>query len=239
MILYGKNSVFERLKSNPQSIRKIILRDNFDELSIDRLIKLHRVPCERLPSYKFNRIRHSLDSQGILAKVNDFSYVPLEDLLSQNKNLNIIFLDRIYDPQNLGAIIRTTACLGGFAIVIPKFQACEVNETVLHIASGGENYVPVAKVSNLSSALREIKKFGYWVVGGVIRGEAEDIRKVSFLFPLGLVLGSEGKGVRYGVEKCLDMKVYIPMEGVNITFNVSIACAIFCYEIIRQSRKNI
>ncbi|MCM8774164.1 MAG: 23S rRNA (guanosine(2251)-2'-O)-methyltransferase RlmB [Candidatus Omnitrophica bacterium] len=239
MILYGKNSVFERLKNNPQSIKKVILRDNFDELSIEKLIKLNGITCERLPSYKFNRIRHSLNSQGILAKVNDFSYVSLEDLLFQKKNLNIIFLDRIYDPQNLGAIIRTTACLGRFAIVIPKFQACEVNETVLHIASGGENYVPIAKVSNLSLALREIKKFGYWVVGGVIRGEAEDIRKVSFPFPLGLVLGSEGKGVRYGVEKCLDMKVYIPMEGANITFNVSIACAIFCYEVLRQSRGDI
>lgn len=128
------------------------------------------------------------------------------------------------------------ACFGGFAIIIPEFGACEVNETVLHVASGGENYISIAMVSNLSKSIIAAKEYGYWIVGADVSDEAEDINEVSLPFPLGFVLGSEGEGIRYGVQKHLDIKVRIPMRGANLSFNVVVACAIFCHEIIKKQR---
>ncbi|MCK4912195.1 MAG: RNA methyltransferase, partial [Candidatus Omnitrophica bacterium] len=164
-----------------------------------------------------------------------FEYIDLEDLLNKGKGeqLSLIFLDRVFDPQNLGAIIRTTACFGKFAVVIPKHKACEVNETVLHVASGGENYTSVVMVSNLTNALLAAKKKGWWIVGTATEG-GEDISNISLPFPLCFVLGSEGKGMRYGIEKHLDIKTHIPMRGAPLSFNVAISCSIFCYQIVKQ-----
>lgn len=238
MILYGKNPVLERLKTNPNTIRKICLQDNFNVPSIEELIKANNIPVERLPFSKLANIRQTKDLQGIIARVDKFKYIPFDDLLNQaqNEQLTLIFLDRINDPQNLGSIIRTVACFGGFAIIIPEFGACEVNETVLHVASGGENYISIAMVSNLSKSIIAAKEYGYWIVGADVSDEAEDINEVSLPFPLGFVLGSEGEGIRYGVQKHLDIKVRIPMRGANLSFNVVVACAIFCHEIIKKQR---
>jgi len=236
MVLYGKNSILERLETNPESIRKILLQDNFDVPHIEELIKAKNILMKRLPFSQLAKIKRAENLQGIIAEVDRFKYVSLDDLLNQpqNKRLTLIFLDRIYDPQNLGAIIRTAACFGGFAVVIPRFNACEVNDTVLHVAQGGENYISVSMVSNLSKAIIAAKGGGYWIVGAEVSDEAKDINETAIPFPLGLVLGSEGKGVRYGVQKHLDMKVRIPMKGAKLSFNVTMACAIFCYEISKQ-----
>ncbi len=239
MLLYGKNSVFERLKANPGSIRKIFLQDNFTAPYIEELIKANNIPVERLSSKKMTKIKRAENLQGIIARVDGFRYTLFEDLVNQpqDKQPVLIFLDRIYDPQNLGAIIRTAACFGGFAVVIPRFKTCQVNETVLHVASGGENYVSVSMVSNLSNAIIAAEKCGYWIMGAVVDDDAQDINKTSLPFPLGVVLGSEGEGIRYGIQKRLNLKVRIPMKGARLSFNVTAACAIFCHEISKQRRE--
>lgn len=237
MMLYGRNSIFERLKTNPTSIKKIFLQDNLTSPShVEKLIKTNNIAVERLPSRRLARIKPAKDLQGIVAQVDKFEYTPFDGLFNhpEDEQLTLIFLDRINDPHNLGVIIRIAACFGSFAVVIPRFEACEVNETVLHVASGGENYVPVSIVSNLSNAILKAKKRGYWILGAIVNGQAEDLNKISLPFPLGLVLGSEGKGIRYGIDKQLDIKAHIPMQGAQLSFNVSMACAIFCHEIIRR-----
>lgn len=236
MLLYGKNSVVERLKANPRSIRKILLQDNFDAPQIEKLIKQNNITVERLSVRELARVKPAKDLQGIVAKVDKFEYISLDDLLNcpAAKKLNLIFLDRINDPQNLGVIIRTAACFGGFACIIPRFSACEVTEAVLHVASGGENYVPVSLVPNLTPAVISAKNSGYWIMGGVLASDAEDVARISLPFPLGLVLGSEGGGIRQGLEKHLDIKARIPMRGAQLTFNVAMACVIFCHEIAKH-----
>ena len=237
MILYGKNSVFERLKANPASIRKLLLQNNLKlPEHLEKLIKANNILSERLALPQLANIKRSKDLQGIVAKVDKFEYVPFDDLLHRpkEKQPTLIFLDRVSDPQNLGVIIRTAACFGGFAVVIPRFEACEVNETVLHVAQGGENYVPISMVTNLSHALIAAKECAYWTMGAEVSDEAGDINKVSLSFPLLLVLGSEGEGIRYGLRKHLDFKARIPMSGAKLSFNVSLACAIFCHEIAKQ-----
>ncbi len=239
MLLYGRISVFERLKANPASIKKVLLQDNITLPNIENLIEKNSIPLERLPSHQLKRIKPAKDLQGVVAKVDKFRYASFENLSTevQNKKISLILLDRINDPQNFGAIIRTAACFGGFAIVIPQFNACGVTEAVLHVASGGENYIPVSMVTNLSTSIRQIKKHGCWIVGALASDDACDVDKTSFPFPLGLVLGSEGEGIRYGIQKHLDLKVRIPMKGARLSFNVGVACAIFCYEISKQRKR--
>lgn len=240
MILYGKNSVLERLKANPSSIKRVLLHTDFDVPEIQQLIQAHKIPEERLNPKELDKIKSNKDNQGIIAKVGDFKYADFDDLLStaKDKKLTFIFLDRLTDPHNLGAIIRTAACFGSFAVIIPKFKACEVTEAVLHVASGGENYVPIALVSNLSNAIISAKQAGFWIMGTAVDEGSQDITNISIPFPLGLVLGSEGEGVGHSVQKRFDIQARIPMKGAELSFNVAQSCAIFCYEIARQ-RKGI
>ena len=236
MALYGRNSVFERLKTNPLSIKKIFLQEDIEVPHIEKLIRKNKIPLGRVTSKELSRIRHAKDLQGIVARIDSFEYTAFEDILDRPKGqeLTLIFLDRINDPHNLGVIIRTVACFGNFAVIIPKFEACGVNETVLHVASGGENYVPVAIVANLTQAIIKAKDCRYWIVGAEVSEDTEVINEISLPFPLGLVLGSEGEGIRYGIRKHIDMKAHIPMEGAKLSFNVGMACAIFCHEICKQ-----
>lgn len=241
MTLYGKNSIFERLCTNPKSIKRIFLQDNFNSPQIEKLIQKNNIPKERLSIKQLTKLKPAKDLQGIVAKVENFEYTYLEYLLNSTKQerTTLVFLDRINDPHNLGVIIRILACFGKFAVIIPDFKACEVNETVLHVASGGENYIPVAIVPNLSNAVIKAKECGYWILGAVVDDKAQDISTITLPFPLGLVLGSEGEGIRYGLDKHLDIKAHIPMEGAKLSFNVSMACAIFCYQISVQRRGKI
>lgn len=239
MLLYGKNSVWERLKTNPATIEKIFLQDNISLPDIEKLVKINKIPLERVPARKIYRIKPAKTLQGIIARVDSFKYTPFEDLLThaQNNKLSLIFLDRINDPQNLGSIIRTAACFGNFAIVIPKHEACEVTETVLHVSSGAENYISLAMVTNLSSAIIQAKENGCWILGAQVSAQAQPIDEISLPFPLGLVLGFEGEGIRHGIKKHLDLNACIPMIGAKLSLNVAIACAIFCHEIAKQKRE--
>ncbi|TNF54500.1 23S rRNA (guanosine(2251)-2'-O)-methyltransferase RlmB [bacterium] len=235
MYLYGKNSVIERLKVAPGTIREVCIQENFRTQTIIDTVKKFNIPLKRVTEKELLRIKRADRLQGIVAKVNKFVYTPFEKVLHKPEkgHLSFFFLDGINDPHNLGSIMRIAACFGGFALVIPRHSSCEVNETVIHVASGGENYVPVTQVTNLTTALREAKKAGYWAVGTVIEG-GEDVNTVSLPFPLCLLLGSEGKGIRPGLQKLLDLKVSLPMKGAELSLNVAMACSVFAHEIARQ-----
>ena len=235
MLLYGKNSVLQRLRRQPESIHKIFLDENFEDPYILTIAGRRKIHVVRMRRKEFLRLKRADRLQGIIAEVGMFTYTAFQDLLtgSGGQRHSLIFLDSINDPHNLGSIIRTLACFGGFAVAIPKHGACEVNDTAMHVATGGENYVPVAMVTNMASALLEAKKAGYWVVGSVVDGK-EELGRVDFPFPLCLVLGSEGKGIRPGIKNHLDVSVRLPMPGAHLSFNVAMACAIFCHEITKQ-----
>ncbi len=235
MFLYGKNSVYERLKTRPETVRKVFLKEGFSSPEIEEEILANKISCSRVSDKKLNSIKSKKDIQGIIAEVDKFTYVSFDALLpGKEKGNTLFFLDRINDPQNLGVIIRTAACFGGISIVIPEFEACGVTDAVLHVASGGENYVRMSRVKNLTRAISAAKAEGFWIAGGVVDDSAQDMGSFKFTFPLGLVLGSEGRGIRYGIDKNLDFKVRIPMEGAGLSLNVAVSSAVFCYEISRQ-----
>jgi len=233
MYLYGKNSVYDRIKAAPKTIKKVFLENNFDSPEILGEIKSRRIPVEYVSERTLTNIKRADRLQGIVALVDAFAYTPFHEVLNSPEKFVLIAVDNINDPHNLGSILRIAACFGGFALVIPRHSSCEVNDTVVHVASGGENFVPVSMVTNLSGALIEAKKAGYWIAGATV-SDGEDITKAKLPFPLCLVLGSEGKGIRYGIDKQLEMRVRIPMEGAPLSFNVAMAAAILCYEIKRQ-----
>lgn len=237
MYLYGKNSVLERLKADPGSIRKVYVQDNFKAPHIIDMIKARKIPLVKVDEKELLKIKKADRLQGIVAETPRYEYASFEKLLNEPRDepVSFIFLDGLNDPHNLGSIMRIAACFGGFAIVIPDHGSCEVTEAVLHVSSGGENFVPVAKVTNLSTALLKAKKAGYWAVGTVVE-EGEDINNVSLPFPVCLVLGAEGKGIRYGIQKHLDLKVTLPMKGAELSFNVAMAAAIFAHEVNKQRK---
>ncbi len=236
MKLYGKNPVLERLKSNPSTIRRILIEDGHAESAyIFTKAKQHRIPVSRVPYSQIQKLARNVNTQGIMADVDEFAYADFFELLetAREKKLVVIFLDNLTDPQNLGGIIRTAGALGNFAIVLPTHDSVEVTEAVLRVACGGENNLSIAIVSNLANAITKAKENGFWIAGTVTKAGAP-LTGVRFQFPMGLVLGSEDKGVREVVRKKLDCEVMIPMKYERMSLNVAHAASILCWEITRQ-----
>lgn len=239
MKLYGKNPVLERLKTTPKSIKKIYVQQDHSEASyLRKKAKQHGISFVSIPKSKVLKLSRNIKTQGILAEVDDFAYMPFEDLLNsaKKKKSTIVFLDGLNDPQNLGAIMRSLACLGHFYIVLPRHDSVDVTEAVMRVASGADNYIQVAKVPNLSHAIKQTKESGFLIAGGVIEG-GEDITEIELPFPLCLVIGSEQKGIRDVIVQKLDLKITIPMRYGHISLNVAQATTIFCYEITKQKKQ--
>lgn len=238
MKLFGKNSVIERLRADPKSVRKIFIQHGFQgTLFIHKKARPWGVPVLAVPQSKLMKIGRDKNTQGVMADVEDFAYVPYDELLETavNKKRCPLFIDGLTDPQNLGAIIRSLACLGKFSIVLPTHDSVSITESVLRIASGGENYVPVARVSNLGNAIKRAKEEGFQMAGAVVRG-GQTLGEVNLPHPLGLVVGSEQRGIRDIVRKQLDFELSIPMGGDTLSFNAAHAVSILCYEITRQKK---
>lgn len=234
MRLYGKRPVLERLKAAPQTIRRLSLEQETDASEIVRAAQERRVPFVSVSKQEFARQTQGLHAQGVLAEVEEFRYADLENLLRlPEPRPTLFFLDRITDPQNLGSILRTAACFGQIAVVIPKHDSAEVNETVLRVACGAENYAPVARVTNLAQASEKAKKAGYWIAGSAISG-GSPLPTADWPTPLAVVLGSEGEGIRPGLKKQLELTLTLPMPGAPLSFNVATAAALFAYEITRR-----
>jgi len=238
MRLYGKNPVLERIKTNPRSIRKIYIQEGHQEAGyIRKKAKKWGIPVYTVPRTKVQKLARNVNTQGLVVETDDFPYVPYEDLLETawREKVTPVFLDGLNDPQNLGGILRGFACLGGFALVLPTHKSVDVTETVLRVACGGENYVSVAKVSNLAQAISAARELGFWIVGAVV-GAGENIMEASLTFPLALVIGSEQKGIRGTIEKLLDKEITIPMAQPRLSLNAAHAATLLGYEIKRQQR---
>lgn len=235
--LYGKNQVVERLKTRPKTIQKIIFKKSTDNGFIEKLAVENNISHVLLSDKEFISISNNINNQGVIAQIQDFQYTDLEDILQlpNEKKLTLIALSNITDPQNLGSILRTTACFGRFALIIPKHRSASITESVLKVACGGENYIPVIQETNLIPVIKQTKDAGYWVAGTVVE-DGVDLTGFNFQFPLCLVIGSEDKGIRSGLMSHLDFKVTLPMPGAGLSLNAAVATAIFCYEVIRQKR---
>ncbi len=234
MRLYGKRPVLERLRAAPHTIRTLYLQQELDASEIVQAAKAARLSFRSMPKDAFLKLAGEVHAQGALAEVTDFRYTSPQEILGQSGERPTLFLlDRVTDPQNLGNILRTLACLGGTALVLPKHESTDINETVLRVACGGENYVPVARVTNLVHVCELAKKANYWIAGAAV-SDGTPLETAKLPSPLAVILGSEGSGIRPGLKKQLDLTITLPMPGAPLSFNVATAAALIAYEVRRR-----
>ena len=185
---------------------------------------------------RLNQLSVTGKHQGVVAYAAAYEYAEVEDMLKLAKERGedpfLSLLDNIEDPHNLGAIIRTAYLAGAHGVIIPKRRAVGLTATVARTSAGALNYTPVAKVTNLTKTMEELKEKGLWFVCADMGGES--MYRLNLTGPIGLVVGNEGEGVgRLVKEKC-DFVAAIPMKGEIDSLNASVAAGVLAYEIVRQ-----
>lgn len=174
--------------------------------------------------------------QSVIAYGAPFDYITLEEAIALPRNGPGLFvvLDHVTDPHNVGAIVRTTEALGGTALILPDRRAVGINGTVRKAAAGATAHLPIAQVTNISQAVKTLKKAGIWVAGATLGPDALPLAKVDFNRDLAIVIGAEGEGIGPLVARECDYRVLIPMLGKTQSLNASVAASILLYEAIRQ-----
>ena len=230
--IYGKNTIREALENGRIQDTVYVQEGSRDE-KIIALCRQKGVAVSVQPKRFFMRHAPQARTQGLLAQVEGYDYMPLESLIAQLKAKSeplLVMLDGLEDPHNLGAILRTADAIGADGIIIGKNRSVSLNSTVAKVSTGAIEHVPVCQVTNLARTLETLKQEGYWVVGTAMEG-AQDYREPDYRGPLVLVIGSEGFGIsRLVLEKC-DFKVSLPMRGHVTSLNASVASAILLYAI--------
>ncbi len=239
MIVDGINVVNELLNSSAR-IDKIIVEksENRDILSIVERATRRGIRVETLSKQDVERIAKG-KNQGVLAFVPNFKYCDIDDILDHaeenGKPAFIVILDGIEDPHNLGAIIRTCECAGVDGVIIPENRACDITDTVYRTSAGAVSHMLVAKVTNLTRTIRELKDKGVWTYA--LEAGSKRVYQADFTYPTALVIGSEGKGVSRLVKENVDEVLSLDMFGKVNSLNASCAGAIAIYEVVRQRRK--
>lgn len=228
------NSLVEALKPSPSRVSKIfILKDarNKKIAEIIRLAKARRVPFLFVPKNKLDRLDSS--HQGAVAYVSPKEFSSLGEILSSSDVPLLVLLDGIEDPQNLGAILRIAEGAGVDGIILPERRSAGLTETVASISVGALEYVKVARVKNLARTMDELRRKDIWLVGAE-GGQGEPWHEFDYSLPVGLVFGSEGKGLRPLIKRKCDKILSIPLFGKISSLNVSSAAAVFLFEVVRQ-----
>jgi 23S rRNA (guanosine2251-2'-O)-methyltransferase len=241
-LLFGVNAVVEMLKTAPSEIVEVLLSENSDRAvlrAIGRESARRHVPVTYVDSSKLDVLVPGQRHQGVVARAKTYHYVPFTELLQRasvpGASERILLLDGVTDPRNLGALIRSAAAAGVRFVVIPRDRAADVTPIVAKAAAGATSHVGISRVTNLRRAIRELKSVGFWIVG-LDMNSRETIYDRKFPAKLTIVLGSEGRGIRpINLREC-DFVVSIPMAGAISSLNVSVAGAIFLFELLRQAR---
>lgn len=237
MNIEGRNQVVEAIK-NGITINKIIVDKNFMTRKDDVISLAHEnhIRVEFLQKKVMDGMSATGHHQGYIAQAIDFEYCSVEDILNVAKERNhdpfVVLLDGLEDPHNFGAIIRTCECAGVDGIIIPKNRACQVNETVVRTSTGAIANMKIARVTNLKEAIDTLKENGLWIY--VCETGGEDIYKQNLTGPIGVVVGSEGFGVKQSLRSYCDGIITLPLKGSVNSLNASVASAITVYEILRQ-----
>ena len=238
LTIEGRNAILEAFRSG-KTIDRLFVLEGCQDGPVRTIIKeakkqdtiINYVTKERL-----DQMAQTGKHQGVVAYMAAYEYAQVEDMLalaeSRGEPPFLILLDEIEDPHNLGAIIRTANLAGAHGVIIPKRRAVGLTATVAKTSAGALNYTPVAKVTNLTAVMEELKEKGLWFVCADMGGEL--MYKLNLKGPIGLVIGNEGKGVSRLVREHCDMTAAIPMKGEIDSLNASVAAGILAYEIVRQ-----
>jgi 23S rRNA (guanosine2251-2'-O)-methyltransferase len=238
----GKNPVIEALKTRRPINKVILARGSEFHSGVTEILNIARsrgIPVEFVDRRFIDRLATTSSHQGVLAYASVKEYNSLEDLLTisqQKKELPLYcILDGIEDPYNMGAIIRTAEASGIHGLVTRSRRAVGLTATVAKASAGAVEYVPVARVPNISQAMLTLKRNGVWVIGIDQSGEVP-YNKIDFKLPTAIVIGSEGKGLSDLVKKRCDSLASIPMQGRITSLNASVAAALVLYEAFKQRK---
>ncbi len=238
----GRNPVLELLRSG-RTVEKLLIARGAREGSILEIVlkpKAQGIVVQEVDRRRLNELSMTDGAhQGVIAFVTPYSYVEVEDILElaskRGEEPFLIVLDEITDPYNLGSVIRTAECCGAHGVIIPKRRAAGLTPAAIKASAGAVEFVPVAKVTNISDTLDLLKRHGLWVAGADMDGETYTSKDLTG--PIALVVGSEGRGLgRLVREKC-DFLVRIPLMGRISSLNASVAAGVLMYEVNRQRSK--
>lgn len=234
----GRNAVMEAFRAG-KPIDKLYVLDGCQDgpvMSIKREAKKKGTIMKFVAKERLDQMSETGKHQGVIAVAAAYSYVEVEDILKAARDKGeapfLFLLDGIEDPHNLGAIIRTANLCGAHGVIIPKNRAVGLTAAVARTSAGALNYTPVARVTNLSRAIEDLKKEGIWFVCADMDGTV--MYDLDLKGPIGLVIGNEGEGVGRLVKESCDLAASIPMHGDIDSLNASVAAGVLAYEIVRQ-----
>ena len=239
--LEGRNALTEALRSG-RTIDKVFIASGETDKGLQRLAAQAKeagavvVPVDRR---KLDMMSTTHAHQGVIALAAAREYFTIDDLLEEaaqrGENALLVICDELTDPHNLGAIIRSAECAGAHGVIIPKRRSVGLTATVAKASAGAVEYMKVARVTNINTAIEELKKKGVWIFGTAAEGSIP-MYDADLTGPTAIVIGSEGDGMSRLVQKNCDVTVHIPMKGSVSSLNASAAASILLYEAVRQRR---
>lgn len=238
----GRNAVLEAFRSG-KTIDRLYILDGCKDGPVQTIVREARKGDTIITFVKKERLDQMSETgkhQGVIAQAAAYEYAQVEDMLAlareKGEDPFLFVLDGIEDPHNLGAIIRTANLAGAHGVIIPKRRAVGLTAVVARTSAGALNYTPVAKVTNLSATIEDLKKQGLWFACADMDGEV--MYRCNLKGPIGLVIGNEGEGVSRLVREKCDMVASIPMKGDIDSLNASVAAGVLAFEVVRQRLGN-
>lgn len=234
-MIYGIHPVMEALKSKKRNVTQLYVSDNKaghrQVEEIIRLAKRQNVKIDRIELKVLEKLTKGANHQGVMAKIQPVKLMKLSTAIYEadgKKNDLWLAVDEMTDPQNLGAIIRSAACLGFSTIILPQRRTVGITPAVYKVACGAIENINLVEVANLNAALNDLKEEGFWIYGADMDGKP--INKMDYASPAVLVIGSEGFGIREKTAETCDEIISIPQQGGVESLNASAAASIIMYD---------
>lgn len=241
MMIYGRNPVFEALKSGAAEV--VFIAEGIQqrtEREVRRAADRAGVPVKMVPRIELDTRLKTTNHQGLAAEVSETQTVTLEALiqrgLSQPGYALFVLVDHITDPRNLGAIVRNADAFGAVGVIVEDRRSAPINATVAKASAGATAHVPIAVVPNLPRAITELKEANVWVYGAAGEAQPDSLARTDFQRHVGIVIGSEGDGLRRLVRERCDDLISIPMHGRINSLNASVAAGILLYHVRHNQR---
>ncbi len=237
--VYGIHPVEEALKNPETGIDKLFIRQQLKHSKASVLRELasaRRIPVVDVPGKKLFEMVGKVNDQGVVAQISGISYTELEDWIAQTDIAQkpvVLVLSEIEDTHNFGAILRSAAAAEASAVIVPKHRQAPVNATVFKTSAGTAGMVPVIRVTNINQTIEQLKEAGFWLAA--LEGNADKtIWEEDFNAPMGIVVGSEGSGIRHKTAELCDFRLSIPISPKVESLNASVSTAIVLFEICRK-----
>lgn len=237
-IVAGRHPVLELFQSG-QAINQIYVAQGSRHGSMKKILalaKANNVPVKTVQRDYLDAVSPTGNHQGVIAMTAPIQYLELTDLLALDKPKFYLVLAGIEDPHNLGSLIRSAEVCGVSGVIIPKRRAAAVTATVVKASAGAVSHMPIARVTNIAAALKELQDAGCWIVGADMDGEV--CYQQDLNMPIALVVGNEGRGLPRLVKERCDLLVRIPIYGAIDSLNAAVAGGILMYEVARQKHQH-